>query len=75
MQKQQQAVEAQNRMDNQHNNDHPIKSNLTSNDSIDIDDLIKQLSGDNLSSDPDPVLIDLDEFLKDIEESNNDDGF
>ena len=46
--------------------------NTTSNDTIDIDELIKELSGDNLNADP--VLIDLDDFLKDIEKSNND-GF
>jgi hypothetical protein len=39
---------------------------MTPNETVGIDELIKELSGE--STNTDPVLIDLDEFLRDIEE-------
>lgn len=47
-------------IDHQYNFDN--QSNLTINGTSDLDELIKELS-----SGEDPVLIDLDEFIKEIE--------
>ena len=59
-QKQKQAAESQRMVDHQSNFDN--QSGLTTNGTVDLDELIKELS-----SGEDPVLIDLDQFIQEIE--------